>query len=1430
MLPVRVESAQIVTTSTGLLGEQVRLELNQINNVTGPRIERLRQDVLGFDENIPKIFNTIRANPEFGIFDFLPKDELYKIDIGPIQPQMEYELFDDLQVSADVPFAALNLDRLKIIGIKGRYLSDKRYFKIYHAKDAPAAPAALLNEWSQDYHNATPYTLIMKVLLRGNEGEPMSPNDNVSYADVIYVFDDGLYIKLSKEQSLERKIERTIDVLRTHFRAFRLAPPIMSSISGSFIVDRILINPLLFRSLLVQPHQLGGSRPLLYHSFLWTVERDKALALRAQFILTFKLGDIRAKIIISEKRAKSNNIFYIGGSPVKFKEGTLYNQITISDVKSYDHAYLIRDVVASVFFLYGFPELNNDAQGQQMVSSRSMAWATAFNTLLNFRFAAESFQGSTFGPSLRISTTDIKAIGKNIMQLRSCDPTFYGKIAAAKPLSKNERQPVCVVSTSDPNWAHVLYSTLLEIEKDPPTARRQVIRYPFTISNPPSEEYARIPVTKVAPYFLMGRTGAPFFKPKITADPRGGDGTYHPFLISCSTTEQIQIPIVPNKDGALAKYQVLANLNLPLQVTLIEKDKSGRAEYKLSTVKILSVGVRGQLPVQLSRVLRYVLLEGIQALPTLEIEFERHGTPRSLDSLLHVLAANSKAHPNLMREYTTALPDKRQAIIDRLRVQVANSVNWNLARQELFDMEPEQAQALFLDPSTPVDSSLFKSVLESYFGVFICVIQFEKTESRVEIPRHRYFHISRDYPPTVQPLLIFKHKGSEALRVSNAQYELVTMMLRRSPNEPFMQMEFEFAILKRLFDQSNQTLDTSFVTARRTNENVFQTGTVIKTGASLKPSVLTIFKPDNLLFQYIDGAGKLRAVVHRYKSDLFPSGDVTIMCEPLLPIGLDCFDDPTVAQDLARKGLDPNRFLQAEDFDKALEFVQSLGIKLDDLAYRLEPENLQFVQDVLPEEPEEDLSQAEKETRDGETEGEEVLPGGALAGGEVGLGGASVEGAVLTNAEKQIDIMEQLMSKLPKPIGPGAQFVTPLPAARPEPSPLPAPSKKVAKRLRRVVKRDDSEPLAIGIWFKKGGVQFYIATEPGTPPTKIFAIDNTAFFDIDPEIILFRQHDYYEKIANIMIQLIRNLYLYSMIDDPRAFTDYMVVINSDVVYDIRGARRRIPATRNFADALTGYAALYPSFFSKLVTPEIPDGILKLVVESETSKKALYQHLKTLQKLKEDIVGSSGSLFRVAEGKEFEDGVRRVAYQIAPSFSGTPQPLPATTGLNAQAIELIPRMKEFMNRPDYLLEFYIYPSDFQVRGPNQHVFMSEDEFRQYYDLLEMEAPSRVITLPLDEKVQTFKAPLYLVGRDGSVYIFQNVLGGEARRARHVVLGWETDRVNLGYFAAEWDGPVNDVPILKARDLPSLDPHLHFALVNYDNGIYAALLKLAGSILA
>jgi hypothetical protein len=146
---------------------------------------------------------------------------------------------------------------------------------------------------------------------------------------------------------------------------------------------------------------------------------------------------------------------------------------------------------------------------------------------------------------------------------------------------------------------------------------------------------------------------------------------------------------------------------------------------------------------------------------------------------------------------------------------------------------------------------------------------------------------------------------------------------------------------------------------------------------------------------------------------------------------------------------------------------------------------------------------------------------------------------------------------------------------------------------------------------------------------------------------------------------------------------------------------------------------------------------------------------------------------------------------------------------------------------------VSPSDFTVRGPDQQVFTSEDDIRDYIDFLEFDQIPSLLTIPLPDGIDLIKTPQYLLMPDESLYVIQNVLGGNLRRVMNVMVVWARERINLGFYADEWDGVINNPSVtpyintnLEREGYTTKDFHTdsEFAFLRFASNKYAAMIRI------
>jgi hypothetical protein len=725
-------------------------------------------------------------------------------------------------------------------------------------------------------------------------------------------------------------------------------------------------------------------------------------------------------------------------------------------------------------------------------------------------------------------------------------------------------------------------------------------------------------------------------------------------------------------------------------------------------------------------------------------------------------------------------------------------------------------------------------------------------------------HIAKsNYSNDTIPLVILKHETVTSSKATFPQCEIVKMLgKKRIDLSSFSEYPWTLPGLRMIFSLANKTIDMSFMDIHDLKEDSFITGVSIKNNADIKPSLTEIFSPKDLILQLIDGAGKVRAFLHKFSNEEYGESEITVMCEPLHPLDLLSFNDPGVIQ----SGRNPDLLLVPEDFELALAFVLSLGIKLEDISYKVDYSNEDLlvgskIEEIVPKPKSMRTNLLDRE-RNVAKEMEGVL--NSARGNKLIPSGKYKETQIPLIPQKSVSASNQepTAKDFISAINREAKFQQTDEMNRNYSN----EDVEDQEKLKYVKdKRPQNIPLAVGIWFKLKDVQFYIATESGEIPTAQFAENDIPFFEPEPEQTFFWQHDYYERVTNILIQLLRNLYIYSRFDDPAYFISLMTEIDPSNEYKIIGVRRRLSASRNFNEALNSYAQQYPSFFRK------KEALYVMVIDSQKTRDSLRQHLQQVQKLKLDIFAASGSRYNdryklivnnngqqeVVSINDPRLGPKVVEYR--PHVEGFPMTdLNNSKGKRIEEynqkekmnalfivtdqisynisdfiIQNIERMDQFFNRPEFLEQFFVSPSDFTVRGPDQQVFISEDDIRDYIDFLDFDRTPTLITLPIPDGIDLIKTPQYLLMPDQSIYMIQNVLGGNRRRAMNVLYVWGSERINLGFYADEWTGVV---------DKPSVTPYVNtnlerqeyttkefytdsqFAFLEFASNKYAAMIRL------
>lgn len=287
------------------------------------------------------------------------------------------------------------------------------------------------------------------------------------------------------------------------------------------------------------------------------------------------------------------------------------------------------------------------------------------------------------------------------------------------------------------------------------------------------------------------------------------------------------------------------------------------------TLKVLESGVIGNIPPEISRVLSNYAgpsLASIKRLGTLNIA----GT----NSILHCIMV-AIDDPNYF-----ALPvESREAFVQRIRLDYLTKMEPNVFRQELYDYSDDEITSRLMDLKVNLDPDLFYRGLEELFRINIYVFSIPRERARSEaqtgfldIPRHRLFHArpNRQERPCI---IIFRNWGTESDRL---EYPHCELLVSEDPLNRSTVRIFGADMNNLCHDILTQTQRTlTWNTALLNTEPVSQARSDLYYYLDYEK----IFAEYNIIRQYIDASGKLRALtlnVDKYA--------VTVMVLPGQPL------------------------------------------------------------------------------------------------------------------------------------------------------------------------------------------------------------------------------------------------------------------------------------------------------------------------------------------------------------------------------------------------------------------------------------------------------------------------------------------------------------------------------------------------------------------
>lgn len=192
------------------------------------------------------------------------------------------------------------------------------------------------------------------------------------------------------------------------------------------------------------------------------------------------------------------------------------------------------------------------------------------------------------------------------------------------------------------------------------------------------------------------------------------------------------------------------------------------------TIKSLDDGIKGILPRLIDTVLVSMADQsGITS-------FQRLGVVMSPNSFLHCICmAMENLRPQLYDQKTQTYPYNSSALLKEkyvleLRNKIANTIDPNTYRQELYDYTPAQIKQMVMNPDTFFDPALYFRGVEEYFNINIYTF-FSQSDrypnGGIDIPRYKAF---RAHPAPDRPtVLIFKNYGTSNVSVQWPRCELI---------------------------------------------------------------------------------------------------------------------------------------------------------------------------------------------------------------------------------------------------------------------------------------------------------------------------------------------------------------------------------------------------------------------------------------------------------------------------------------------------------------------------------------------------------------------------------------------------------------------------------------------------------------------------------
>ena len=263
--------------------------------------------------------------------------------------------------------------------------------------------------------------------------------------------------------------------------------------------------------------------------------------------------------------------------------------------------------------------------------------------------------------------------------------------------------------------------------------------------------------------------------------------------------------------------------------------------------------------------------------------FLREGVPISRNSILHALFIAGEDEI-----YLESNSEEREEKIRNTRKILAESVNPNLLKQELYDLTNSEITQLLADSDVFLNPALFYRALEEIFDVNIFVLLPEPDDitGNIQIPRNKQFHI-RSLRKDRKTVILYMHLGSEFDIAEFPQCELIIYQDRAKNTETSI---FDNTMTQILYDTLMEKAGTitwrgfreDFGVVRKMEENIYSV---------IDYEKLFEEKHCKLHSQHIDAQGKMRALEITYSGREFVA-----VCMPSQPINLKTMNSDKLTQ------------------------------------------------------------------------------------------------------------------------------------------------------------------------------------------------------------------------------------------------------------------------------------------------------------------------------------------------------------------------------------------------------------------------------------------------------------------------------------------------------------------------------------------------------